>query len=121
MTTAVEAIRLEFGQPVNRKRFPRAMEALAAVIGHGMAAVVIGAAGTIRCASASQRLQQFKGENMNAKKILLAAMLASPLLMALPLQSAQAQVFDLRIGTPPPPPRVVEVPPPRPGFVWAPG
>ena len=58
---------------------------------------------------------------MNAKKILLAAMLASPLLMALPPQAAQAQVFDLRIGTPPPPPRVVEAPPPRPGFVFAPG
>jgi len=58
---------------------------------------------------------------MNAKKILLAAMIASPLLMALPLQSAQAQVFDLRIGTPPPPPRVVEVPAPRPGYVWTPG
>ena len=55
---------------------------------------------------------------MNGKKILLAALIAAPLFAA---QSAHAQSFDLRIGTAPPPPRVVEVPPPRHGYVWAPG
>ena len=55
---------------------------------------------------------------MYGKKLLLAALIASPLLMS---QAANAQSFDLRIGTPPPPPRVVVVPAPRPGYVWAPG
>ncbi len=59
---------------------------------------------------------------MNGRKMLLAALIASPLLMALSPQAAQAQAsFDLRIGTPPPPPRVIVLPPPRRGFVWAPG
>lgn len=35
---------------------------------------------------------------------------------------ASAQVgFSITVGTPPPPPRFEPVPPPRPGFVWAPG
>jgi hypothetical protein len=55
---------------------------------------------------------------MNARKIVLAALIAAPLFAA---QAAHAQSFDIRIGTPPPPPRVVVVPAPRPGFVWAPG
>jgi hypothetical protein len=55
---------------------------------------------------------------MYGRKILLAALIASPLLIS---HAAHAQVFDLRIGTPPPPPRVVVVPQPRPGYVWAPG
>ncbi len=55
---------------------------------------------------------------MIGRKILLAAAIAAPLFA---VQSAHAQTFDLRIGTPPPPPRVVVEPRPRPGFVWAPG
>jgi hypothetical protein len=55
---------------------------------------------------------------MIGRKLVLAALIAAPLLVA---QTAHAQVFDLRIGTPPPPPRVVEVPAARPGYVWAPG
>ncbi len=59
---------------------------------------------------------------MNAKKLLLAALLASPLIVGLPSQAAHAQAsFDLRIGTPPPPPRAYVLPPPRRGYVWAPG
>ena len=59
---------------------------------------------------------------MNARKLLLAAMIASPLMVAMPMQAAHAQAsFDLRIGTPPPPPRVIAPPPPRRGYVWAPG
>lgn len=59
---------------------------------------------------------------MNTRHLLLAALVASPLMMALPPQAAQAQSFDIRIGTPPPPPRVVVAPPPpRRGFVYVPG
>lgn len=59
---------------------------------------------------------------MNGKRILLAALVATPLLLSLPMQAAHAQAsFDLRIGTPPPPPRAYVVPPPRAGHVWAPG
>jgi hypothetical protein len=67
-------------------------------------------------------LNDKQGEAMNGKKILIAALIASsPLLAALPMQAAQAQTFDLRIGTPPPPPRVIVAPAPRRGYVWAPG
>ena len=56
------------------------------------------------------------------RTLLLAAVLASPLLVALPMQQANAQAsFDIRIGTPPPPPRVIAPPPPRAGYVYAPG
>lgn len=56
------------------------------------------------------------------RMLLLAAVLASPLLAVLPMGSAQAQAsFDLRIGTAPPPPRVIAPPPPRVGYVYAPG
>lgn len=55
---------------------------------------------------------------MYGKKLLLAALIASPLLVT---QVAHAQSFDIRIGQPPPPPRVVVVPGPRAGYVWAPG
>jgi|SRR5450830_59625 len=62
---------------------------------------------------------------MNYKNIVLAILLstsaASAVLMA---PVAQAQVrgsVDIRIGTPPPPPRYERMPPPRRGFVWAPG
>ena len=55
---------------------------------------------------------------MNGKKMLIAALIAAPLFVA---QAAHAQSFDLRIGTPPPPPRVIVAPRPRPGYVWAPG
>ena len=59
---------------------------------------------------------------MLARKLLLAAAIASPLFVAIAPTPAAAQAsFDLRIGTPPPPPRAVYVPPPRRGFVWAPG
>ena len=55
---------------------------------------------------------------MIARKIVLAALIAAPLFVA---QSANAQSFDIRIGTPPPPPRVVVTPAPRPGYIYAPG
>ena len=55
---------------------------------------------------------------MIGKKLLLAAALSAPLFA---VQTAHAQSFDLRIGTPPPPPRVIVAPPARPGYVWAPG
>jgi hypothetical protein len=58
---------------------------------------------------------------MNVRKILLAALIAAPVLAAIPLQSAQAQNFDLRIGNAPPPPRVVVEPAARPGYLWTPG
>ena len=60
---------------------------------------------------------------MKVRSVVLAALVAAPLLAAVPMQPALAQAsFDLRIGTPPPPPRVVVAPPPpRRGYVWAPG
>ena len=61
---------------------------------------------------------------MNVRKVLIAALVASPIAVALPLEAAHAQAsFDLRIGTPPPPPppRIIAPPPPRAGHVWAPG
>jgi WXXGXW repeat (2 copies) len=59
---------------------------------------------------------------MNVRSLVVAALIASPVAVALPMQAAHAQAsFDLRIGTPPPPPRVVVVPAPRRGYVWAPG
>ncbi len=59
---------------------------------------------------------------MPLKKIWIAALIASAPLIALPPQVAHAQAsFDLRIGTPPPPPRVIVQPSPRRGYVWAPG
>ena len=55
---------------------------------------------------------------MNLRKLVLAAAIAAPMLS---VGVAHAASFDLRIGVPPPAPRVVEVPPPRAGYVWAPG
>jgi hypothetical protein len=55
------------------------------------------------------------------RMLLLAAILASPLLAVLPTEQANAQArFDIRIGTPPPPPRVIEARP-RAGYVYTPG
>lgn len=54
---------------------------------------------------------------MIAKKLLMTGLLAASSLAPM---AAQARVdVDINIG--PPPPRVVEAPPPRPGYVWAPG
>lgn len=59
---------------------------------------------------------------MNIKKLLLASMLASPLLIAMPMEAAHAQAsLGLRIVQPPPPLRVIAPPPLRRGYVWAPG
>jgi len=59
---------------------------------------------------------------MKRKTLLLSALVTGLLACsAMPL-SANAAVnvgIDLRVG--PPAPRVVEVPPPRAGYVWAPG
>jgi len=55
---------------------------------------------------------------MTGRRLMLACALAAAV-SSLP---AWGQVsLSIDIGTPPPPPRVVEVPPPRPGFFWAPG
>ena len=59
---------------------------------------------------------------MSLRNVWIAALIASPLTIALPPQTAHAQAaFNLRIGTPPPPPRVVVQPRARRGYVWAPG
>lgn len=59
------------------------------------------------------------------KKIVVAiALLAGVLSSACLAPSAQAQMrgsVDIRIGTPPPAPRYEQLPPPRRGYVWAPG
>lgn len=55
---------------------------------------------------------------MNARHKLLAVALASAF-VAVPL-AAQAR-FDVDINIAPPPPRYEVVPPPRVGYVWAPG
>ena len=57
---------------------------------------------------------------MLLRNLWIAALIASPALLA-PPQTAAAQSFNLRIGTPPPPPRVIVEPRPRRGYVWAPG
>lgn len=59
---------------------------------------------------------------MSLKNLWVAALIASPVLIALPPQVAHAQAsFNLRVGPPPPPPRVVAEPRGRRGYVWAPG
>jgi hypothetical protein len=55
---------------------------------------------------------------MILKKLMLAAAISAPLLTT---GAAHAANFDIRIGTPPPPPRVVAVPAARPGYVYSPG
>ncbi len=62
---------------------------------------------------------------MRYKNIILAVVLAagaaSSVLVA-PVAQAQARTsVDIRIGTPPPPVRYERMPPPRRGYVWAPG
>ncbi|MEJ8855047.1 YXWGXW repeat-containing protein [Variovorax robiniae] len=57
------------------------------------------------------------------KKIILATAVATMLsagAFIIPT-AAQAQGISVQIGQPPPPPRVEHVPPPRKGYVWAPG
>ncbi|AEK61902.1 putative signal peptide protein [Collimonas fungivorans Ter331] len=60
------------------------------------------------------------GENM--KRILCAAALAALSATAFIPSQAMAQIgVNITIGTPPPAPRYERVPPPRVGYVWAPG
>lgn len=62
---------------------------------------------------------------MQYKNIVMAVLLstsAASAMLTAPL--AQAQIHssvDIRIGTPPPQPRYERMPPPRHGYVWAPG
>ena len=59
---------------------------------------------------------------MSPKNLWIAALIASPVLIVLPPQAAQAQAsFDLRVGRPPPPPREFTPLPPRRGYVATPG
>lgn len=59
---------------------------------------------------------------MSLRSLWIAALIASPLATALPPQIAHAQAsFNLRIGVPPPPPRVFVQPQFCRGYVWAPG
>ncbi len=59
--------------------------------------------------------------NVPARRAALAAMLALSLgaLASVHAPSAQAAVVDIDVA--PPAPRVIVAPPPRPGFIWAPG
>jgi hypothetical protein len=58
---------------------------------------------------------------MNMKRRKFASLTTGVLLAIAAATPAVAQEFTLSIGTPPPGPIVEAVPPPRPGFVWAPG
>jgi len=55
----------------------------------------------------------------NRRGRLVATALAGAMLIATVAPAFSAVGIDINIA--PPAPRVVEVPPPRPGFVWAPG
>ncbi|AMO99341.1 hypothetical protein CAter10_1575 [Collimonas arenae] len=56
------------------------------------------------------------------KRILCAAALIAVSAAAFMPSQAMAQIgVNITIGTPPPPPRYEVVPPPRVGYVWAPG
>ncbi|MET0543358.1 MAG: YXWGXW repeat-containing protein [Variovorax sp.] len=58
------------------------------------------------------------------KKLVVAAGVAGFLAIgtfAVPTVVQAQPVINVQIGTPPPPPRVERVPPPRAGYVWAPG
>jgi hypothetical protein len=55
---------------------------------------------------------------MNVRKALVGALLVLAIGAA---GSAQAARYDVDIGVAPPPDRVEHVPPPRHGYVWAPG
>ncbi len=62
---------------------------------------------------------------MQHKKIILAVLLATSsaaTLLTTPMAEAQMRdSVDIRIGQAPPPPRYEAAPPPRRGYVWAPG
>lgn len=57
---------------------------------------------------------------MKFKSILCVSLLAVSAGFMAPISQAQAQVV-VGIGVAPPPPRYEVVPPPRGGFIWAPG
>lgn len=56
------------------------------------------------------------------RKMLLIGTALAATALAFPAMQASAQpVVNVAIGTAPPPPRYERVPPPRRGYVWAPG
>ncbi len=61
-------------------------------------------------------------KSMGLRRLAIAAIAASSLVVPLAAMPAAAQInLNMSIGTPPPPPRYEVVPPPRRGYTWAPG
>lgn len=58
---------------------------------------------------------------MSARNVVIMGALIAGGVVALPAVSHAQVSLNISIGVPPPPPRVEVVPPPRVGYVWAPG
>ena len=58
---------------------------------------------------------------MSARNVVIMGALIAGGVVALPAVSHAQVSLSVNIGVPPPPPRVEVVPPPRVGYVWAPG
>ena len=58
---------------------------------------------------------------MSARNVVILCALIAGGVVALPAVSHAQVSLSVNIGVPPPPPRVEAVPPPRSGYVWAPG
>jgi hypothetical protein len=58
---------------------------------------------------------------MSARNVVILCTLIAGGMVALPSISHAQVRLSVNIGVPPPPPRVEVVPPPRSGYIWAPG